>query len=115
VLKEILAGAAAVAAGVIPLSGVASADEGYAYQGDESISQLGLANVQNIDVLHNVHANVGFCDNNVNVLGVQVPVHESLNGIGIPILSPGSSEATGVAPSNCASSEFETGGTVQGS
>jgi hypothetical protein len=48
------------------------------------------------------------------VLGVQVPIHDSLNGIGVPILSPGASEAEGESPYNCASSGLADGGTSQG-
>ncbi|MCT2582931.1 hypothetical protein [Actinophytocola gossypii] len=112
-LKEFLVGAAAIATSVIPLAGVASADDGYGYQGGDDWNQVGLANLNNTDLLHNVNANVGVCDNNINVLGVQVPVENVLNGVGIPIMSPGSSEATGVVPENCASSSIEDGGSIQ--
>ncbi|MFC4002854.1 hypothetical protein ACFS2C_22715 [Prauserella oleivorans] len=52
--------------------------------------QLGLVNVN--DVLND--NNVGVCDNNVNVLGVQVA--DALNGLSVPLLSPaGESEGGG--------------------
>lgn len=114
-LKQIIVGAAAVAAGFIPFTGVASADDGHAYaDGDQESGQVGLANVHNLDVLHNVNGTLGFCDNNVNVLGVQVPVRDVGNGIGVPVLSPGENDALGTSPYNCASSHTSDGGTVQG-
>jgi hypothetical protein len=115
VLKQFLVGAAAIAASVIPFSGVASADDGINYaSADSDGDQLGLANVQNLDVLHNVNATLGLCDNNINVLGVQVPVRDVANGIGVPVLSPGENDTTGATPYNCASSATSDGGTVQG-
>ncbi len=114
-LKQFIVGAAAIAAGVIPFSGVASADDGFAYAngGYDGGDEVGLLNVTNVDALHNVNATLGLCDNNINVLGVQVPVEDVANGIGIPLLSPGSSEAVGATPENCASSSATDGGTVQ--
>ena len=114
-LKQFIVGAAAIAAGVIPFSGVAAADNGVSFAGDDDgHGQIGLVNVHNFDALHNVNGTVGVCDNNVNVLGVQVPVEDVANGIGVPIASPGSSEALGATPSNCASGSVADGGTVQG-
>jgi hypothetical protein len=113
-LKELIVGAAAVAAGLVPLSGVASADTGYPMADRDGGDEIGLLNLTNLDALHNVNVNGGLCDNNINVLGVQVPVEDVANGIGVPILSPGSSEATGATPENCASSDNTDGGTVQG-
>jgi len=128
-LKKIGFATAGVAAGMVMLGGVAAAeaggetdwypghddDYGQDYAQDQGYDQVGLLNLQNIDVLHNVNVNAGVCDNNVNVLGVQVPIQESLNGIGVPILSPGAHEAEGVSPSNCASASLEDGGSVQDS
>ena len=112
-LKQFIVGAAAIAAGVIPFSGVASADSGLPYASDRDGDEIGLVNVDNVDVLHNVNGTIGFCDNNVNVLGVQVPVEDVANGIGVPVASPGGSEAIGAIPENCASSDTADGGTVQ--
>ena len=112
-LKQLIVGAAAIAAGVVPFSGVASADNDYYAGGRDGGDEIGLLNLTNLDVLHNVNANVGVCDNTINVLGVQVPVEDVANGIGVPVLSPGSSEAIGATPENCASSENSDGGTVQ--
>ena len=112
-LKEFIVGAAAVAAGFIPFSGVAAADDGY-HAADRDGDEIGLVNVDNVDVLHNVNGTVGFCDNNVNVLGVQVPVRDVANGVGVPVASPGGSDAEGATPYNCASSAATDGGTVQG-
>jgi hypothetical protein len=115
-LKKIGFVTATMAAGAFVTGGIAAAgtphDEhrhGYGYTG-----QVGLVNLNNTDALHNVNGTLGFCGNDVNVLGVQVPVHHSLNGVGVPILSPGSSDAEGESPYNCASSGLSDGGTSQG-
>ncbi|WP_410599645.1 hypothetical protein [Amycolatopsis sp. lyj-90] len=114
-LKKIGFVAATMAAGAILSGGIASADTpdrdhdgGYDHSG-----QVGLVNVNNLDALHNVNAVVGACGNDVNVLGVQVPIRNSLNGIGVPILSPGAHEASGESPYNCAAGAVTDGGTVQ--
>ncbi|MBB5851294.1 hypothetical protein ACFQ05_38360 [Amycolatopsis umgeniensis] len=111
-LKKIGFVAAAMAAGAILSGGIASADTpdwGYDHSG-----QVGLVNANNVDLLHNVNAVVGACGNDVNVLGVQVPIRNSLNGIGVPILSPGAHEASGESPYNCAAGGITDGGTLQG-
>jgi hypothetical protein len=123
-LKKIGFVTAGVAAGMVMLSGFAAAEgtdspagygDGYGYGfGDgEGNDQVGLVNVNNVDVLHNVNANAGVCDNNINVLGVQVPVDDALNGIGVPILSPGEHDAEAASPYNCASASLDDGGSVQ--
>lgn len=111
-LKKMGFVAVSAAAGMMVLGGVASASESHHYRGDDD-HQVGLVNVNNLDALHNVNAVVGFCHNNVNVLGVQVPVQDSANGIGVPILSPGHNGAAGANPDNCASGGVEDGGTSQ--
>jgi hypothetical protein len=113
VLKQFIVGAAAIAAGVIPFSGVASADSGLPFASDRDGDEIGLVNLNNLDVLHNVNGTVGVCDNNINVLGVQVVVEDVANGVGIPVASPGASDAQGATPENCASSATADGGTVQ--
>ncbi|MEU3622846.1 hypothetical protein AB0E54_10575 [Amycolatopsis coloradensis] len=115
-LKKIGFVAAAMAAGAFVGGGVASADttDDYYDYGHDVSDQVGLVNLQNLDLLHNVNAVVGVCDNNVNVLGVQVPIQDSLNGIGVPILSPGEHEASGESPDNCAAGGVTDGGTSQG-
>ncbi len=115
-LKKIGFVAAAMAGGAILSGGIASADTpDWGYQGGYDHSgQLGLVNLNNIDVLHNVNAVVGACGNDVNVLGVQVPIRDSLNGIGVPVLSPGAHEASGESPYNCAAGAVTDGGTLQG-
>ncbi|QWF77803.1 hypothetical protein [Amycolatopsis sp. CA-230715] len=75
--------------------------------------QVGLINLNNIDVLHNVNVSPGVCGNDVNVLGVQVPIRNALNGIGLPILSPGENENETATPYNCAASAVVDGGTSQ--
>ncbi|WP_410597399.1 hypothetical protein [Amycolatopsis sp. lyj-23] len=122
-LKKIGFVAVAMAAGAFVTGGIASAgtpgDEHHRHHGDygydyDSTGQVGLVNLDNTDVLHNVNATVGFCNNDVNVLGVQVPLHDVLNGLGVPVLSPGASSAEGESPYNCASSGLADGGTSQG-
>jgi hypothetical protein len=115
-LKKIGFVTAGVAAGMVMLSGFASAEgTGGPHwgQGDEGNDQVGLLNVNNVDVLHNVNADLGVCDNNINVLGVQVPVENALNGIGVPILSPGEHDAEAASPYNCSSASLEDGGSIQ--
>jgi hypothetical protein len=112
VLKQLIIGAATVAAGLVPFAGQASADPGY-YGGDRDGDEIGLLNLTNLDVLHNLNLNVGVCDNNINVLGIQVPIEDVANGLNVPILSPGENEAIGATPENCASNENNDGGTVQ--
>jgi hypothetical protein len=109
-LKKIAAVTGAVAAGALLFGGVASAQG----PGSDWSGQAGLLNLNNTSLLHNVNAVVGLCDNNVNVLGVQVPIHNSLNGLGVPILSPGEHTATGTSPENCAAGGIADGGTSQG-
>jgi hypothetical protein len=114
-LKKVGAVTALVAAGMVMMGGLASAENtdvpGLGYEGEET--QLGLLNLNNLDVLHNVNANVGVCDNNINVIGVQVPIEDVANGIGVPILSPGEHDVVGATPENCASSGLVDGGSIQ--
>ena len=114
-LKKVGFVTAAMAAGAFLAGGVAAAGtpDGHDHHGGHT-GQLGLLNLNNTDVLHNVNGTLGVCGNDVNVLGVQVPIHDSLNGIGVPILSPGSHEASGESPYNCAAGGLSDGGTSQG-
>ena len=114
-LKKAAFVTAGVAAGMMMLSGFASAEGAHnpGWGHDDEGDQLGLVNVNTVDVLHNVNVNAGVCDNNINVLGVQVPVEDVANGIGVPILSPGEHDAEAAAPENCASASLEDGGSVQ--
>ncbi|MGY6651523.1 hypothetical protein ACXIZN_05095 [Amycolatopsis sp. TRM77291] len=112
-LKKIGFVAATMAAGAILSGGIASADTPDDHDGYDHSGQVGLVNLNNIDALHNVNGTLGLCGNDVNVLGVQVPIRDSLNGIGVPILSPGSHEAEGDSPYNCAAGAITDGGTVQ--
>ncbi|GAA3546503.1 hypothetical protein GCM10022222_32690 [Amycolatopsis ultiminotia] len=116
-LKKIGIVTATMAAGAFLFGGIAAADtqDGHhGHHGDGGKGQVGLVNLNNIDVLHNVNATVGACGNDINVLGVQVPVRNALNGIGVPILSPGENEASGESPYNCASGGVVDGGSAQG-
>ena len=114
-IKKIGLITAALATGAFLTGGIAAADT------PDDYGQVGLVNLGNTDVLHNVDVAPGICDNNINVLGVQVPIHDSLNGIGVPILSPGGDdeadgghEADGETPDNCSAGAISDGGTSQG-
>ena len=113
-IKQLGFVATALAAGLAAFGGSASAAtitvDGHPADHSE---QFGLANVQSLDALHNVNAVGGVCEDNVNVLGVQVPVQDVAQGVGVPILSPGAHEAEGESPYNCASSGLSDGGTSQ--
>lgn len=114
-LKKIGFVTAGVAAGMAMMSGFASAEAGGGPGDGGSIqNQNGLLNLNNTDILHNVNAAVGICDNNINVLGIQVPIEDVANGIGVPILSPGSDAGQSANPENCASASLEDGGSIQG-
>jgi hypothetical protein len=119
-IKKIGFVAAGVFAGMSMLGGLANAEGLHVGQfpgGEGDENQTGVLNVNNVDVLHNVNVTAGVCDNNINVLGVQVPIQDTLNGLDVPILSPvgpgGENEAVGATPENCAVSAAEDGGTVQ--
>ncbi|MEV7097904.1 hypothetical protein AB0M80_34150 [Amycolatopsis sp. NPDC051045] len=111
-IKQLGFVATALAAGLAAFGGAASATTVDAPV-DHS-EQFGVANLNNLDVVHNLNVVPGVCDNTINVLGVQVPIHDSLDGIDIPILSPGEHEADGASPHNCASGSIADGGTSQG-
>ncbi len=118
-LKKIGFVTAAMAAGAFLVGGVAAAgtpneDYGHHHGEHSSYGQVGLVNLNNTDLLHNLNVTPGICGNDVNVLGVQVPIRDSLNGIGVPILSPGENTAAGASPYNCASGTVVDGGTSQG-
>lgn len=97
--------ATVAAAGIAMVGSPAFADvPGYGSSVDNNDHQNGLVNVDKVDVAHNVNVPVGLCGDDVNVLGVQVPVRA--NGLlnGLPILSPRSPSANnGAAPQVCAS------------
>lgn len=109
--------ATGVVAGMALFGGMASAgqpeDIGNPVTHDES-DQGGLVNLSNVDAIHSLNAVVSLCHNEINVLGVQVPVRDIANGIGIPVLSPGEHAAKGQSPENCASAGAADAGTIQG-
>lgn len=111
-LKKMGFVAVSAAAGMMVLGGVASASESHHYRGDDD-HQVGLVNVNNLDALHNVNVTPGICNDNVNVLGVQVPVQHVANGLNVPLLSPGQNSGAGENPYNCAASGVSDGGTSQ--
>ncbi|MGW5720095.1 hypothetical protein ACWEVP_28275 [Amycolatopsis sp. NPDC003865] len=113
-IKQLGFVATALAAGMAVLGGSASAT-GITVAGHpiDHSDQVGLGNVQNLDAVHNLNAVGGVCDDNVNVLGVQVPVQHVADGIGVPVLSPGEHDAEGETPFNCASGAISDGGTAQ--
>jgi hypothetical protein len=115
-LKKIAGVTAGVAVGMVMLGGLASAETADFPLGqgsDGGNGQVGLLNLNNLDLLHNVNANIGVCDNNINVLGVQVPIEDVANGVGVPILSPGDHDAVAVVPESCATAGLVDGGSVQ--
>jgi hypothetical protein len=116
VFKKIALVAAVTAAGMALFGGMASATtwsntDTLGHNG--LVGQVGLANLNNLDALHNVNVNPGVCDNDINVLGVQVPVRDVANGIGIPVLTAGRSTAAGDDAHSCASGTIVDGGTGQ--
>jgi hypothetical protein len=116
VLKKIGFVVAATAAGLAMLGGAASADPSAARADEptEGYDQVGLLNLNNTDVLHNVDAVLGVCGNNINVLGVQVPIEDVANGLALSGLSPGDTAVGGDTPDNCATGGVVDGGTEQG-
>ena len=123
-IKKIGAALALAAAGVALTGGVASAtttplghDHGYGHMpgyGHGHHSQGILSDdLNNIDILHNVNVSPGLCDDNVNVLGVQVPVQHSLDGLALPLLSPGADTSAGEGPYVCSASSV-AGDSAQG-
>jgi hypothetical protein len=116
VIKQLGFVATALAAGMAVLGGSASAAgisvDGHPVDHNEQFGLVG--NVQNLDAVHNLNVVGGVCDDNVNVLGVQVPVQDVANGVGVPVLSPGAHDAEGEVPQNCAAGDIADGGTAQG-
>jgi hypothetical protein len=120
-IKKIGLVAAVAAAGMVLFGGMASAttwtgpssDGGHHSVGDNGLNgQVGLVNLNNLDLLHNVNIPVGVCRNNVNVLGIQATLDHIADGLNIPILSPGQNAATGGSES-CAAGAINDGGTDQ--
>jgi hypothetical protein len=97
---------AATAAGAFLAGGVATAATPDAHEHGQfdQFGQFGLLNLNSTDVLHNVNGTLGVCDLDVNVLIVQVPIHDTLNGV----------NGHGGSPDNCASGAVADGGTSQG-
>jgi hypothetical protein len=115
VIKQLGFVATALAAGMAIVGGSASATEvSVAGHPIDQNDQVGVGNLANLDAVHNVNVVGGVCDLNVNVLGVQVPLRDVAEGVGVPVLSPGWHEAVGESPSNCASGAIADGGTAQG-
>ncbi|WP_167481489.1 MULTISPECIES: hypothetical protein [Amycolatopsis] len=88
---------AAAAAGFMMIGSPAFATQGGGWDDGGDTGQLGLVNVD--DVLND--NNVGVCDNNVNVLAVQV--EETLNdwGLSVPIVSGVTGTEGGDSPDVC--------------
>ncbi|UJW35738.1 hypothetical protein L3Q67_19245 [Saccharothrix sp. AJ9571] len=105
-LKKIGAVAGTVAASVVVFGGVAAAGGETARAFDDSND--GLVNANNVDALYDVEGAVGFCNQNINVLIVQVPVHDVAEGIDVPLLPAGVNTAEGQSPENCASDLINT-------
>jgi hypothetical protein len=67
---------AAAAAGLMMLGAPAFAGEGHARVNNADHGQVGLVNLNDIDILKDININLiaGVCGNNVGVLGAAVPV-----------------------------------------
>lgn len=105
--------AAGAAVGMV--LGGASGSQALAEGGTEETGQVGLANLNNVDVLHQFDFLFGFCDQNINVLIVQVPVQDSLNGVASGLGTPGGIEATGDVQDSCVTEGITNQGSSQGS
>ncbi len=118
-LKKIGLVAAVAAAGMVLFGGMASATTWTSPQGDHHSvgdnglqGQVGLVNLNNLDALHDVNVVPGICDDDVNVLGIQVPVRHVADGLNVPVMSPGGNLADG-GGSSCAAGAVDDGGTSQ--
>ena len=117
-LKKIGTVVAATATGMVMLGGMASATGagcGDACRADDTVGQdssvdqgqrrqVGLVNVNNTSVAENVNVLGAVCDNNISVLGVQVPIEDVANGINVPVGSPSQAEAISASPDFCSMS-----------
>ncbi|WP_158883474.1 hypothetical protein [Amycolatopsis anabasis] len=118
-LKKVGIVGAVMAASAFFFGGMASASP--AQQDDypnssvsDEAEQSGVLNLNNTDVLHNVDAVLGVCDNNINIIAIQAYLEDVLNNPQIPILSKGTNKAKDQDPENCASGGIKDGGTAQG-
>lgn len=101
-MRRLLTVAAATAAVLAAASAPAFADDGPT----TNTNGASLINLQ--DVLNN--NNIGICDNNVNALGVQVPVDAAGLEAVLNLLTVGSPmDANNTTPSACASQNSNTG------
>jgi hypothetical protein len=111
VLKKIGFVAAATAAGLAMMGGVATADPNGA-RGDEpedgGLYQVGLLTLNNTDVLHNVNLQAGLCD-----LVHLVDVKDILDNPTIPILTPGDTATANESDDTCAEGSLADGGGSQ--
>jgi hypothetical protein len=115
VIKQLGFVATALAAGMAIVGGSASATEvSVAGHPIDQSDQLGLGNLSSLDAVHNVNVVGGVCEDDINVLLVQVPLHDVVEGVGVPVLSPGWHEAVGETPSSCTGGGIANGGTAQG-
>jgi hypothetical protein len=102
VIKQLGIVATALAAGLAAFGGVASATSvTVAGQPVDKTDQFGLLNLHDLDTLHSVNVVGSACDDEVNVLGVQVPLHD----VG---------QFDGESPDNCAGGTISDGGTALG-
>lgn len=100
-IKQLGIVATALAAGLAAFGGVASATS-VTVAGQpvgQKTDQFGLLNLHDLDTLHSVNVVGSACDDEVNVLGVQVPLHD----VG---------QFDGDSPDNCASGAISDGGTA---
>ncbi|MEV4054805.1 hypothetical protein AB0J55_26710 [Amycolatopsis sp. NPDC049688] len=99
-IKQLGFVATALAAGLAAFGGSASATGiAAATHPVGQDDQFGPANVQSLDAVHHLDVVGGACDETVNVLVVQVPLHHV---------------AAGASPENCAGTGASAGGAAQG-
>jgi hypothetical protein len=117
-LKKLGTVVVTTAAGMVMLGGMASASDvdcGAACRTDDTVGQdssrdqgkhrqVGLVNVNNTSVAENVNVLGAVCDNNISVLGVQVPIEDVANGINVPVGSPSHTESVSASPDFCSMS-----------
>ncbi|WNV83944.1 hypothetical protein [Umezawaea sp. Da 62-37] len=126
-LKKLGTVVVATAAGMVALGGMASAstDDCAIACGLDGISrdgsvdqgrhpQVGLVNLNGTRVAQNVDVAGAVCDNDISVLGVQVPVEDVADGVDLPVASPGQHEVISASPDFCAMSGVLDEGIVQG-
>ena len=66
--------------------------------------QIGLVNMNGTNTLRNADTVGALCDNDIDVLGVQVPVEDVANGVQVPLAAAGSDASVDASPDFCSMS-----------